>query len=115
MASDSEDAKNNSSTSETVKWIMGIFATLFMLSVKMSIDTYTETQNTNSKKIDKVYDFASDHELRIRIVEQQMKDNAVRLNNLEDQFSRGQFYLPDTRNSINAIIKTRQNKGINNH
>jgi len=67
------------STKEAVKWIMGVIAALLLFSIKYSIDNNTAKANELKDKVDKVYDYTSNHEVRMAVIERELQIQGQKL------------------------------------
>lgn len=70
-------------TRETVKWILGIISAILLFSIKYSIDTYTDANRELKVKVDKVYDFTTNHDVRMAIIEKELEQHRQQIFNLQ--------------------------------
>jgi nitrogen regulatory protein PII-like uncharacterized protein len=65
------------------QWIVGIITTIFLGSIKLSLDNYSKHNDELKEKVDKVYDYATNHEVRMKIVEEELADHSKRILDLQ--------------------------------
>ena len=53
---------------ELLKWLLGIVGGFLLMSLKNSYDNQTETNKQLQQKVDKVYDFSTNHEVRMAVI-----------------------------------------------
>jgi hypothetical protein len=65
------------------QWIIGIITTLFLGSIKYSLDNYSKHNDELKEKVDKVYDYATNHEVRMKVIEDELQDHSKRILDLQ--------------------------------
>jgi nitrogen regulatory protein PII-like uncharacterized protein len=65
------------------QWVVGIITTIFLGSIKLSLDNYSKHNDELKEKVDKVYDYATNHEVRMKIVEEELADHSKRILDLQ--------------------------------
>ncbi len=84
-------------TKEAVKWIMGIIAGLLLFSIKYSVDNSTSEYSELKNKVDKVYEYTTNHEIRMMLIEKQVDKHGEAI--LDLQLSRQRWgELGNTKN-----------------
>lgn len=70
---------------------------------KFTIDSYVESNNRLRDKVDKVYDFTTNHEVRLKTIEEQSQKNAVDILDLQLRQKKYEYYLEQSKtwNKIN--------------
>jgi len=70
-------------TKQIMQWGVGIITTIFLGSIKLSLDNYSKHNDELKEKVDKVYDYATNHEVRMKIIEEELADHSKRILNLQ--------------------------------
>jgi hypothetical protein len=65
------------------QWLLGIVTTIFLGSIKYSLDNYSKRSEELKQKVDKVYDYATNHEIRMKIIEDEVADHRQRILDLQ--------------------------------
>jgi hypothetical protein len=68
---------------EVVKWIMGILAAILLLSIKYSVDSASNESSELKEKVDKVYDYTTNHEVRVMIIEKEVQEHRQKILDLQ--------------------------------
>lgn len=70
-------------TKETIKWITGIATALLLFSIKYSVDSSTTANIELKQKVDRVYDYATNHEVRMAVVEKELEEHKQKIFELQ--------------------------------
>ena len=70
-------------TKETVKWIMSIVGAMLLFSIKYGVDSSTTANEELKQKVDKVYDYATNHEIRMIVIEKELEDHKQKILDLQ--------------------------------
>jgi predicted membrane chloride channel (bestrophin family) len=92
---------------EILKWILGIVSAILLLSLKNSYDRQNETNKKLEDKVDKVYDFSISHEVRMVVIEEQIKEHKQKI--LDLQLAQERY----TRQEQLSETITKANKELN--
>ena len=68
---------------EVIKWVLGIASAFILMSVKNSYDTQSQTNKQLQEKVDKVYDFSTNHEVRMAVIEKQIEEHSQKILDLQ--------------------------------
>lgn len=71
---------------ELIKWVMGILGAILLMALKNSYDANVENNKRLQEKVDKVYDFSTNHEVRMAVIEKQIQEHSQKI--LELQLAR---------------------------
>lgn len=78
-------------TKETIKWITGIATALLLFSIKYSVDSSTTANIELKQKVDRVYDYATNHEVRMAVIEKELEEHKQKI--LELQLVQQQYLV----------------------
>jgi len=70
-------------TKETIKWITGIATALLLFSIKYSVDSSTTANIELKQKVDRVYDYATNHEVRMAVIEKELEEHKQKILDLQ--------------------------------
>lgn len=70
-------------TKETVKWLMSIVGAMLLFSIKYGVDSATAANEELKQKVDKVYDYATNHEIRMIVIEKELEDHKKKILDLQ--------------------------------
>lgn len=70
-------------TREIIKWVMGVIAGILLFSIKYSVEQNTTESTKLKEKVDKVYDYTTNHEVRMAIMEKELDKQSQTLLNLQ--------------------------------
>jgi hypothetical protein len=91
---------------QVIQWGVGIITTIFLGSIKFSLDNYSKRNEELKEKVDKVYDYATNHEVRMGIIEKELADHSKRI--LDLQLAQERLGLQDVKqlqkNNSNFIV-----------
>lgn len=68
---------------EIIKWLLGIGSAVLIMSLKNSYDTQAETNKQLQQKVDKVYDFSTNHEVRMAVIEKEIEEHKKKILDLQ--------------------------------
>jgi len=71
--------KFDEGTRESIKWLMGIVASVMIMLIKFTLDTVNKKQEDQGVKLDKVYELNLKHEERIINMERRVDNNEKEL------------------------------------
>ena len=74
---------NSITTREIISWGAGLLISVLTFSVKMSIDNATKRNEELKSKVDKIYDYATNHEVRMILIEKQLADHDKKILDLQ--------------------------------
>lgn len=62
---------------------MGVVAALLLFSIKYGVDSSTTANEELKQKVDKVYDYATNHEVRMAVIEKELEDHKQKILELQ--------------------------------
>lgn len=68
---------------EFIKWIVGILGAILLMALKNSYDAQSESNRKLQDKVDKVYDFSTNHEVRMAVIEKQIDEHSQKILDLQ--------------------------------
>lgn len=68
---------------EIIKWVIGIIGAVLLMSLKNSYDSQNESNRKLQEKVDKVYDFSTNHEVRMAVIEKQIQEHSQKILDLQ--------------------------------
>lgn len=77
---------------ELLKWLLGIASAILVMSLKNSYDRQTETNKQLQQKVDKVYDFSTNHEVRMAVIEKEIEEHKKKILDLQLARERSAFF-----------------------
>ena len=77
---------------------MGLIASIMLIWFKFTIDSYVDSNNRLRDKVDKVYEFTTNHEVRLKTVEEQNRKNAVDILDLQLRQKKYEYYIEQSKN-----------------
>ena len=93
--------KFDEGTRESIKWVLGIIASVMIMLIKFTLDTVTRNQDEQGQKLDKVLQSVSDHAKDIQYMDK-------RVDQLERENREQRFKLYDEMNKRNREDFERQ-------
>lgn len=76
-------AKFDEGWKEFIKWIVGILGAILLMALKNSYDAQSESNRKLQDKVDKVYDFSTNHEVRMAVIEKQIDEHSQKILDLQ--------------------------------
>lgn len=77
---------------ELIKWLIGIVGAIMIMSLKNSYDKQSETNKQLQQKVDKVYDYSTNHEVRMAVIEKEIEEHKKKILDLQLARERSAFY-----------------------
>jgi predicted nucleic acid-binding Zn-ribbon protein len=77
---------------ELIKWLIGIVGAIMVMGLKNSYDKQTETNKQLQQKVDKVYDYSTNHEVRMAVIEKEIEEHKKKILDLQLARERSAFY-----------------------
>lgn len=94
---------------ELLKWLLGIVGGFLLMSLKNSYDNQTETNKQLQQKVDKVYDFSTNHEVRMAVIEKEIEEHKKKILDLQLARERSAF-LEQNINLAKEQLKATEGK-----
>jgi hypothetical protein len=77
---------------ELLKWLLGIVGAFLVMSLKNSYDRQSETNKALQQKVDKVYDYSTNHEVRMAVIEKEIEEHKKKILDLQLARERSAFF-----------------------
>ena len=73
----------NNLTKEIVKIVLGLIVSVLLISIQWTINQNTNHNQELKQKVDKIYDYATNHEVRMKVIEDELQDHRVKILDLQ--------------------------------
>lgn len=73
----------NNLTKEIVKIGLGLLVSILLISIQWTINQNTNHNQELKQKVDKIYDYATNHEVRMKVIEDELQDHRVKILDLQ--------------------------------
>lgn len=94
----------NNLTKEIVKIVLGLIVSVLLISIQWTINQNTNHNQELKQKVDKIYDYATNHEVRMKVIEDELQDHRVKILDLQ----LAQERLGVNKDDLNTIRKKNQ-------
>lgn len=94
----------NNLTKEIVKIVLGLIVSVLLISIQWTINQNTNHNQELKQKVDKIYDYATNHEVRMKVIEDELQDHRVKILDLQ----LAQERLGVNEDDLNTIRKKNQ-------
>ena len=91
-------------TKELIKIGLGLFVSILLISIQWTINQNTNHNEELKQKVDKIYDYATNHEVRMKVIEDELQDHRVKILDLQ----LAQERLGVNEDDLNTIRKKNQ-------
>ena len=68
---------------ETIKIVLGLLASILLISIQWTINQNSNNNQQLKEKVDKIYDYATNHEVRMKVIEEELQDHRVKILDLQ--------------------------------
>ena len=73
----------NNLTKEIVKIVLGLIVSVLLISIQWTINQNTNHNQELKQKVDKIYDYATNHEVRMKVIEDELQDHKIKILDLQ--------------------------------
>jgi hypothetical protein len=70
-------------TKQIGQWVVGLITAILLGSIKYSVDSYSKHNEELRNKVDKIYDYATNHEVRMKLMEDELADHNQKILDLQ--------------------------------
>jgi len=78
---------------ENLKWIMWLVGAVMMVVIKLSVDSYVESNHRIEAKVEDVWRYVIDHDARLKVNEKEVDGNRKAVFDLQLAQSRVAYYI----------------------
>ena len=73
----------NDLTKDLIKMGLGLFVSILLISIQWTISRNQSQSEELKQKVDKIYDYATNHEVRMKVIEEELQDHRVKILDLQ--------------------------------
>lgn len=73
----------NDLTKNLIKMGLGLFVSILLISIQWTINENSSHNLELKQKVDKIYDYATNHEVRMKVMEDEIQDHRVKILDLQ--------------------------------
>jgi hypothetical protein len=73
----------NDFTKDLIKMGLGLFVSILLISIQWTISRNQSQSEELKQKVDKIYDYATNHEVRMKVIEEELQDHRVKILDLQ--------------------------------
>lgn len=73
----------NDFTKDLIKMGLGLFVSILLISIQWTISENSSNNEELKQKVDKIYDYATNHEVRMKVIEDELQDHRVKILDLQ--------------------------------
>lgn len=73
----------NDLTKDLIKMGLGLFVSILLISIQWTISENSSHNEELKQKVDKIYDYATNHEVRMKVIEEELQDHRVKILDLQ--------------------------------
>lgn len=70
-------------TKQILQWIGGILSAILLASINYTVQNSAKHSEELNQKVDKIYDYATNHEVRMKIIEDELADHREKILDLQ--------------------------------
>lgn len=91
-------------TKQIFQWLGGLATALLLGSIKYSVEVSSKHNEELKQKVDKIYDYATNHEVRMKIMETEIQEHSMKILDLQ----LAQERLGASNNDLQSLRKQNQ-------
>jgi hypothetical protein len=73
----------NNLAKDIIKMGLGLFVSILLISIQWTISRNQSQSEELKQKVDKIYDYATNHEVRMKVIENELQDHRVKILDLQ--------------------------------
>ena len=73
----------NDLAKDIIKMGLGLFVSILLISIQWTISRNQSQSEELKQKVDKIYDYATNHEVRMKVIEEELQDHRVKILDLQ--------------------------------
>lgn len=70
-------------TKQILQWLGGIATALLLGSIKYTVENSSKHNEELKEKVDKIYDYATNHEVRMKVIENELQEHSIKILDLQ--------------------------------
>lgn len=71
------------STKQILQWVGGIITALLLASINYTVQVNSRHSQELQQKVDRIYDYATNHEVRMKVIEDELADHRTKILDLQ--------------------------------